>query len=182
MNAVIAAIDWTLIVSKILALFALVFFAKQPFLKMLKDSPSKDVRDQVESSLLILVCISIIFHFFGRLAADAIINADMGVMAKRQVYYTYFSLHDLLAVVAIMRLHDIKNCQFARITRYVCYFSGVSIGLQLTRYVDRVVLEANFLEHIYSHGLVLTNALTAGLLLMYPLSRLLLISPNKRWS
>ncbi|OHU97163.1 hypothetical protein [Pseudoalteromonas byunsanensis] len=175
-------IDWMVIVSKILALFALVFFAKHSAKQMFIGKPSMDIREQVEHSLFVLVVSACLFHFFGRLAADAILSADMSTHGKRQLYYFFFSLHELLFVVAIIHWHNVKRCELAKITRYICYLSAMTICLQLLRYADRVIFEANYLEFVYRIGIAMSNSLAALLILIYPLTRTARLIPDNKWS
>ena len=50
MNFFFALVDWSLIGSKLAALLALIFFAKQSVKEMLVGKPTSDWREQVEHS------------------------------------------------------------------------------------------------------------------------------------
>ncbi|MFC3033738.1 hypothetical protein ACFOEE_14535 [Pseudoalteromonas fenneropenaei] len=174
-------LDWIFISSKFVALFSLLCFAVVSTKTLLFGQPADNVVEKVEHSLFVLVAVATVFHFTGRLASDAILAADMSVMGKRQLYYIFFSVHELLAIAAIVHFHNRKGCELAKVTRYICYLSAVSVVLQLLRYADRVVFDTNLLNVIYSQGLISLNLFTSMLMLAYPIARALRIELNSKW-
>ncbi|KAF7770068.1 hypothetical protein PCIT_a3018 [Pseudoalteromonas citrea] len=182
MMSVLLSVDWMVAVSKVLALCTLLLLSKHSLKAMLFCKPSLCAREQTDHSLFVLVCLGALFHVIGRFVGDTILLADLGIVGKRQLYYFYFSLHELLLIVLVIKWHNIKRCEFANITKCICYLSGVVLCLQLLRYVDRVIIEANYLEGIYRYGLASLNLVKAGVFLYYPFHLALRYLPNSKYA
>ncbi|MDK2598643.1 hypothetical protein [Pseudoalteromonas obscura] len=181
MNTFFAVVDWSLISSKVAALMALIFFAKQPLKVMLLGKPSNDWREQVEHSLLVVAVISMVFHFFGRLSSDAILSAEISKQMKIQLYYFFFAFYELIYVTCIIKWHRFKNCVVAKYSRYVCYMSVAMAVLLVCRYADRTVLETNAMDGIYGYLVASINLVTLCLIGAYPAYRLFKFIPDKKW-
>ncbi|TMP46370.1 hypothetical protein CWB96_01770 [Pseudoalteromonas citrea] len=182
MMSFLLSLDWMVVVSKLLALCTLLILSKHSLKAMLFGKPGLCIQEQIDHSLFVLVSLGALFHLLGRFVGDAILVADLGVIGKRQLYYFYFSLHELLLIVLVIKWHNIKRCDFAGITKCICYLSGVVLCLQLLRYVDRVIIEANYLESVYRYGLVSLNLIKASVFLYYPFHLALRYLPNRKYA
>jgi len=181
MNYLFTIIGWSLIFCKLAALIALLFFAKQPVKNMLFGKPSADWREQVEHSLLIVAFISFSFHFLGRLISDSLLNSQIDVALKRQLYYFFFALYEVIYLTIIIKLHKTRNCLVAKYSRVVCYLSCAMATLLLLRYVDRVLLETNFLDSYYGLLVAAINFTTVCCIGAYPAYRIMSLKPDKEW-
>lgn len=181
MNEFFVAIGWAIIVSKFVALIALLFFSKQGVKEMLTGFPSKDWREQVEHSLLIVTAVSFGFHFLGRFISDAILSASIDPAAKRQLYYLFFALYEVIYVALIVKLHMMRDCVFARYSRFVCFLSAAMATLLMARYVDRVILEADLLRNVFKYCVAGINVATLLVIGAYPAFRVFNLVPSKRW-
>ncbi|TMO67487.1 hypothetical protein [Pseudoalteromonas aurantia] len=182
MMSFLLSLDWMVVASKLFALCTLLLLSKHSLKAMLLGKPSLCTQEQIDHSLFVLVSLGALFHMLGRFVGDMILDADLGVVGKRQLYYFYFSLHELLLIVWVIQWHNIKRCEFANITKYICYLSGVVLCLQLLRYVDRVIIEANYLEEVYRYGLASLNLVKAGVFLCYPLHLALRYLPSRKFA
>ncbi|TMO54110.1 hypothetical protein [Pseudoalteromonas phenolica] len=181
MESFYIAVGWAIIGSKLAALFALIFFAKQSAKLMVFGKPSNDWREQVEHSLLIVAVVSFGFHFLGRFISDAILSAEIDKMTKRHLYYLFFAFYEVIYVTLIIKLHQFRNCIFARFSRYVCYLSAAMSLLILIRYVDRVFIQADFLKSSYQLLVATINITTLFAISAYPAFRLFSLVPTRRW-
>jgi hypothetical protein len=176
------SLDWMFVVSKLIALCTLLLLSKHSFKAMFLDKPSSCLQEQIDHSLFVIVCLGALFHMLGRFIGDTILLADLGVVGKRQLYYFYFSLHEILLIALVIQWHNIKRCEFANITKCICYLSGVVLCLHLLRYVDRIIIESNYLDGFYGYGLAALNLFKTGVFLYCPFYLALRYLPNKKFA
>ncbi|CAM4310574.1 hypothetical protein [Pseudoalteromonas byunsanensis] len=173
MNGILVHIELTLTVIKILTLIVLGAFGKDSIRAMILNRPESGSVEQFEHSLFVFVFTSMVFQLIAIVIRDVIYTLDVGVQAVRQIFYIGFSIHEGLFMVAVIQWHNFKRCNFAKITTYGFYVSGMLVILLMSRYVDRVVFGTDVLKVIYTQIVVLTNVFMCLLMAAYPMQKLL---------
>ncbi|WP_010603994.1 hypothetical protein [Pseudoalteromonas maricaloris] len=182
MKEFFALIDWAVVGVKLIALVTLILFAKQPAIRLILKRPEKDIRDQVEQSLFLLTAFTLIWHFLGSYMSLAFSKSSFSYEEKLQIYYFFFSFYDVLGLAILAGLHWLKRCRFSKFCRWIYFLTTAMISLQLIRYLDRVYLEAGYLDAFYMPIKTGINLATLALIGAYPVFRLLKLKPNHRWS
>ncbi|NOU50561.1 hypothetical protein HG263_08405 [Pseudoalteromonas sp. JBTF-M23] len=172
MNEVLIHIGWILILMKVVALLLFVWLANDSLRSLICGRPKNLPKIEFEHSFFIYICVALAFSVAGTFIGDLILDLGMGVQAKRQVFYIYFSIHEALFMVTVLQWHNLKRCEFARITTYGFYISVTIMMLFLFRYVDRVIFDADILRGIYSQVVALSNLLITLIFICYPVQRL----------
>ncbi|TQF69569.1 hypothetical protein [Pseudoalteromonas luteoviolacea] len=181
MTQFFAFVDWAVIGVKLVALASLFIFAKQSALKLLIEKPSIDIREQVEQSLFLLTAFSLIWHFSGSYMSMVFSKMEIAQHTKIQIYYFFFSFHDVLGLAILAGLHWLKDCKFSKICRWVYYLTSAMILLQVLRYIDRVYFEGTYLNLLYMPIKTGINMGTVALICAYPVLRILRFIPNRQW-
>ncbi|MBD1582579.1 hypothetical protein [Pseudoalteromonas sp. S16_S37] len=172
MNEVLIHIGWILIFMKVVALVLFVWLANDSLRSLICGRPKNLPTIEFEHSFFIYICVALAFSVAGTFISDLILDLGIGVQAKRQVFYIYFSIHEALFMVSVLHWHNLKRCEFARITTYGFYVSAAIMVLFLFRYVDRVIFDADILRGIYSQVIALSNLLITIIFISYPAQRL----------
>ncbi|BBN80888.1 hypothetical protein PA25_08730 [Pseudoalteromonas sp. A25] len=172
MNEVLIHIGWILILMKVLAILLFVWLANDPLRSLIFGRPKNIPKIEFEHSFFIYICVALFFNVSGTFIGDLILGLGMGVQATRQVFYIYFSIHEALFMVTVLHWHNLKRCEFARITTYGFYISATIMMLFLFRYVDRVIFDTDILRGIYSQVVALSNLFITLIFISYPAHRL----------
>ncbi|CAH9067098.1 hypothetical protein PSECIP111951_04063 [Pseudoalteromonas holothuriae] len=179
MSSILMNIGWTLIAIKVCLLLILFVFTKDTVKSLFVAKPINDKHVQFEHSLFMYVFASVVFQLVGRFISDEILAAELGVQAKRQIFYIFFCIYEGLFMVAVIQWHNYKRCEFARITTYGFYICAMTVVLNLCRYVDRVVFDTDILRGVYGQVVALTNIFLCVLMAYYPFYRLTLLFTKK---
>ncbi|WP_046007506.1 hypothetical protein [Pseudoalteromonas rubra] len=181
MNEFFAQVDWAVIGIKLLSLTALLFFSKQTLKELLFDKPSADIREQVESSLFMLVAFTFVWHLLGSYISYSFSKSEMTYEQQVQVYYFFFSFYEVLGLSLLAMCHWLKKCSFSKVCRWVYYLSTGMVALHLVRYLDRVYFETDYLDSVYMPIKTGLNIATLVLVGAYPVMRLIKLKPFYRW-
>lgn len=172
MNEILINIGWVFVFLQACALLLFLWLARASVRSLLFERPNKEPNTEFEHSFFIYICVSLVFQGIGFFIGDIIFSIDMGVQAKRQVFYIYYSIHEALFMVVMLQWHNYKRCEFARMTTYGFYVSFTLMMLFLLRYVDRVIFNTEILRGIHSQVIALANLCITLIFLSYPLMRL----------
>ncbi|MBQ4852953.1 hypothetical protein [Pseudoalteromonas sp. MMG012] len=181
MTEFFASIDWAVIGVKLIALAALLLFAKQPVKQLVFSRPSAEIREQVEQSLFLLASFSLFWHFSGSYMSHVFSQMTLNREEKIQLYYFVYSFHDVLGLAILTGLHWLKKCSFSKICRWVYYLTTCMVVLQMMRYIDRVYLETEYLNLVYMPLKTTINLATLALISSYPVLRIFNLKPSHQW-
>lgn len=73
------------------------------------------------------------------------------------IWYSAWSSIELLCLWCIYKLHKVYNLEHSQVSKYIMLCLIALCALQSSRYIDRVILETNWLVEVYRFGIVAIN-------------------------
>lgn len=117
-------------------------------------------------ALAVWVCSNYLMERWAQIMLEM---AKTDAVLVRQLWYSSFITVDVIAIAAIYMIHIKMKIEFTRFSEMVCASFFFMACLQLMRYVDRMVLDADITTNIYKYG-ILTFSMTPMFLMVLILS------------
>lgn len=157
LNAVVLLIIVTMSAMKLKSLF---------FAKVTADERNSE---NGEVSYFLTALVVVVFHFVSSSISQYILNIEMEKMEKRQVFYFMMFFMEFVFVITLISLHKLRECNYSRVTLYVCILSLIMATLQMEEFVMRGIYDNNFFQTTYRYLIVLINLCVLALISAYPL-------------
>lgn len=79
------------------------------------------------------------------------------IILDRMIWYTFFGGIDFLSILLIVKLHRFKSFAYSTESKIICAFYFLLLNLQLSRYVERMYFNTDYLKWLYVDGIQFIN-------------------------
>jgi hypothetical protein len=110
------------------------------------------------SSFSLSLFLFVVFSLIMVLVDPIIYSATGDIHLDRFIWYATFALFDVLAILSINLAHKYYQINLHRDSLVIVIFFLLSMLLQVSRYIDRDIIETNVLGGFYASSLQFLNA------------------------